>query len=69
MDNEKRKIVKYMFDGDELKFWDEKNDETGDFDIIDLNNYIDWHKVGNIALEEMKSRYPKGTVFIDIDEE
>ena len=63
----KREIVEYMFDGDALKFWD-KGDPDG-FDEIDLNDFINWDEVDNKALKEMKEKYSKGTIFVNIDEE
>ncbi len=57
-----------MFDGGAPKFWN-KEDGQGKFDEIDSNDFINWDEVNDKALKEMKERYPKGTIFIDIDEE
>ena len=63
----KKEIIEYMFDGDALKFW-EKGDPDG-FDEIDLNDFINWDEVNNKGLKDMKERYSKRTIFVDIDEE
>ncbi len=65
----KRKTIEYMFDGDVLKFWDKEKSESGDFEEIDLNDIIDWYAVNNKAIERMKEIFPKGTKFVDVDEE
>lgn len=67
----RRKTIKYMFDGDALKFWDGENDTNSKVDIeeIDLNDLIDWDRVNNKAIDQMKEKYPKGTVFVNTDDE
>ena len=67
----KRKTIHYIFDGDALKYWDKETEEPNniDFEEIDLNDFINWDEVNNKALKEMKEKYPKGTIFVDIDEE
>lgn len=67
----KRKTIKYMFDGDALKFWDGENDTNSKVDIeeIDLNDLVDWDRVNNKAIDLMKEKYPKGTIFVDTDNE
>jgi hypothetical protein len=63
-----KKTIQYMFDGDALKFWD-KEEDPGSFEEIDLNDFINWDEVNDKAIKEMKEKYPKGTIFVDIDEE
>ena len=65
----KRKTIHYMFDGDALKFWDKETEEHDniDFEEINLDDFINWDEVNNKALKEMKEKYPKGTIFVDID--
>ena len=64
----KRKTIAYMFDDDALKFWN-KEDDPGDFDEIDLNDFISWDEVNDIAIKVMKDKFPKGTIFTDVDNE
>ena len=64
----KRTTIQYMFDGDALKFW-ENDEDQGEFEEIDLNDFINWDEVNDKALKEMKEKYPKGTIFVDIEEE
>lgn len=61
------KTIEYMFDGDALKFWDE-TDSLGKFDEIDLNDFIDWDEVSQMGLKKLKEKFPKNTIFIDVDE-
>jgi hypothetical protein len=65
------KTIEYMFDDDVLKFWDKEKSDSGnkDFEEIDLNDLIDWTKVNNKAIQQMKEMYPKSTIFVDKDEE
>lgn len=62
-----KKTIQYMFDGDALKYWN-KDEDPGSFEEIDLNDFINWDEVNDKALKEMKERYPKNTIFVDIDE-
>ena len=66
----KRKTIHYMFDGDALKFWDKETEEPNniDFEEIDLNDFINWDEVNNKAIKEMKEKYPKKTIFVNIEE-
>jgi len=68
-DNSKVKIVEYMFDGDELKFWDHKDKDCEIIDEIDLNDFIDWNEVNEKAINQMKELFSKETKFINIDED
>lgn len=61
------KIIKYVFDGDILNFWDEY--DADDDEEIDLNELIDWVDVHNKALAILKDKFPKGTIFINTIEE
>jgi len=64
----KHLIIEYMFDDDELKFWEEGDEWDHDDTIVcDIENY-GYKKAYGKALKEMKSKYPKTTKFIDIDE-
>jgi len=63
-----KKTIQYMFDGDALKYWNKDEEFSGPFEEIDLNGFINWDEVNNKAIEEMKERYPKNTIFVDIDE-
>jgi len=64
-DNSKVNVVEYMFDGDELKFWDVNDPDN--HDEIDLNELIDWDEVYEKAVIEMKEYFKEGTKFIDVD--
>ncbi len=63
--NSKVNVVEYMFDGDELKFWDANDPDN--YDEIDLNELIDWNEVYEKAVIEMKEYFKEGTKFIDVD--
>lgn len=65
----KRKTIKYMFDGDELKFWKEEDGDSSTHEEIYLNDLINWDEVNGKALKKMKEKYPEGTIFVNIDEE
>ena len=63
----KRKTIEYMFDGDALKFWDSE-DYSGNFDEIDVNDFIDMDEVNCKVIKAMKEKYSKGTLFINIED-
>ena len=66
----KRRTIHYMFDGDALKFWEKETEDSNiDFEEINLDDFINWDDVNNKAIKEMKEKYPKGTIFVDIEEE
>lgn len=62
----KKPVIMYIFDGDELKYWrkGDVNDLLGKIDINNDNGKQRYKK----ALKEMKSKFPKRTKFVDIDE-
>jgi len=65
----KHLVIEYMFDDDELKYWEEG--DVWDYDdtiVCDMENY-GYKKAYKIALKEMKSKFPKTTKFIDIDDD
>lgn len=65
---DKRRAIEYMFDDDELKYWKEGDEWNYDDTIVcDLENY-GYNKAYKKALKEMKSKFPKNTTFVDIDE-
>ncbi len=61
-----RKTIQYRFDEDALKYWDKKEDPES-YEEIDLNDLINWDEVNNKAIEMMKEKYPKGTIFVDVN--
>ncbi len=61
-----RKTIQYRFDEEVLKYWDKKEDPES-YEEIDLNDLINWDEVNNKAIEMMKEKYPKGTIFVDVD--
>lgn len=61
-------VIEYMFDDDELKYWEEGNAWDYDDNVVcDTYNY-GYKKAYEKALKEMKSKYPKGTKFVNVDE-
>ncbi len=63
----KNPIIEYIFDGDELKYWRKGDDDDllGKIEV-DCDNGKNRYET---AFEEMKSRLPKRTKFVDIDQE
>lgn len=64
-----------MFDGDKLKFWEpnepDEQSETikdGTLNKIDLNKFIDWDSVNIKGFKEMKNKFNKETIFVNIDD-
>lgn len=62
------KTIEYYFDGDALKYWD-KEIGAENFEEIDLNDFINWEEVYKKGEISMRENFPKGTVFVHIDDE
>ena len=64
---EEIKTIEYRFDRHVLQFWDREDPDN--FNEIDLNDIIDWDEINDEAMKMMEERFPKGTIFVDADNE
>ena len=63
----KHPTIMYMFDGDELKWWNKRDEDCNLLGKIELDEYS--KDKYDRALREMKREFKKETIFVDIDEE
>lgn len=64
------KIVKYMFNNSELKYWEEDKNGcvTSEIWTLDLNEFVDWESVNNEGFSVVKEGYKSDTKFINVND-